>query len=165
MAAITMLTMALTVHRRFARTATSAITPMLARRMDIGALVTSWTEYSLESDRGTDGDTVVDFTVADSAAADLVVVDLIAVVDSMVVEDSLGVGDSETGLALPTAAVADSAVVVADSTAVAAAFMAAEDSTEVAAVVSVAAEAADSMAAEVADSMAVAAGTAAATGN
>ena len=161
-----MLTMALTVHRRFARTATSAITPILARRMDIGALVTSWTEYSLESDRGTDGDTVVDFTVADSAAADLVVVDLIAVADSMVVEDSLGAGDSETGLALPTAAVADSAVVVADSVAVVVAdSMAAEDSTEVAAVVSVAAEAADSMAAAVADSMAVAAGTAAATGN
>jgi hypothetical protein len=162
MAATTTRTMALTVRRRFARTATLAIIPMHARRTVIGGQVTSWTEYSLELARGTDGDTVTDTTAEAGMVMAGTVADFAMVAGSvdagLVVADSRVGRDLGIGAASPIAA-ADSVAAfpeAADSAAVVEAFMAAVDSTEVVV---------GSMAAVVAVSTAVVAGTAAATGN
>jgi hypothetical protein len=159
--------MALTVHRRFARTVILAIIRMLAHRTVIGGPVTSRTECSLELARGTDGDSDAVGAVAASVIATDLVADF-AMVAGLVVAGSRVGRDLGIGAASPIAA-ADS-VVAADSTAAVVAFMAAVvdsmaavDSTEVA-VGSMAAVVADSTVAVVADSTVAVAGTAAATG-
>src|SRR6266403_1557858 len=124
MAETTTLIMAPMVHRPSARTATLVIIRMRARRMATGGLATSRTASSSESARGSDGDSVADFTVtADSVTDFMMVTDLVA---GSIVVDSLG-GDSmagrDLGIGQASPTVADSvvdlpAVEVADSPAV-----------------------------------------------
>jgi hypothetical protein len=153
--------MARMVRRPSALTATLVIIRMRARRMATGDPVTSQTASSLESARGGDGDSVTDFTVTDFMVTTVTDLMVTTVTDLMVVgspgADSTVGRDLEIGQASPT--VADSAVdflAVEVAASQAAAFTAAEASTEVEEV---------SMAAVAVDSMEAAADMAVATGN
>jgi len=162
----TTLIMVCMVRRPSALTAILVIIRMRARRMATGGPATSWTAFSSESARGSDGDSGADFAGAEDSGADfMMVADLVAgsiVVDSLGADSMAGRG-LEIGQALPT--VADSVVdlpaveIVASQ---AAAFTAAAEAS-MEAVAST--EAAVSMVAVVVDSMEVAADMAVATGS
>jgi len=160
MAATTTRTMALTVRRPFARTATLVIIRMPARRMVTGGRATSRTACLLEWARGTDGDTVTDSTDAAGMVMGIMVA---ADTDA----DIMAAGSLGIEVALPTTAGAIAALPEAAGSTVAVDSMAVAevDSTAVAVAAASTAVAVDSMAVAV-DSMAVAAaGTAVVTGN